>query len=250
METPNFECYHERAKMYLVTFFQSSIFFSYDGDKYFSCPKNSIIVYSPDQIQAYKSNDTTFLNSFLGFECDGSFFNNYKFPLNKIFTIDSDNSNKFLKILDEISFTINTNYFIEKKHSIPKLIYSLFDELEYAYKMSLTVLLPKSVLINAREELLKNPIDNPINILAKKSGYTLSYFCEIYKKQFGISPGQERKKQIIQIVKKYLESTNYSLEQIAEICKIANAPLLIRMFKQTEHITPHQYRLKNSEKQN
>ncbi len=244
METPDFVCFHERADMYLLTIFQSNILFSYNGTHYFSCPKNSVIVYSPEQLQAYKSHDSFFLNSFLGFLCDSSLFTGYTFPLNRIFTVNTEDLNKILKILDEISFTLNTNYFVEKKHLIPSIIVSLFKTLEKAYHTSVNSIPSKNVLFNAREDLLTNPIENPVNVLAQKLGYNLSYFCEIYKKQFNISPGQERKKQIVQIIKKYLETTNYSLEKITELCKISNTPALIKMFKQCENLTPHQYRIK------
>lgn len=247
MEIADFVCYHERADMYLLTIFQSDILFSYNGKNYFSCPKNSMVIYTPDALQTYKGNDTFFLNSFLGFTCEPEFFNNYKLPLNTIFTIEPEELSETIKIIDAISFTLNTDYFHDQKHVIPDTINKLFTHLEKAYETAKNAVPKKTILYNAREDLRNRPLETPINVLAKKLGYNLSYFCEIYKKQFGITPGQEKKKQIIKLIKNYLETTNYPLEKIAELCKIANVPLMIRMFKQSEKMTPHQYRLKNNQ---
>ena len=94
--------------------------------------------------------------------------------------------------------------------------------------------------------MFNNPIEYTVKKMAYDVGFTETYFGIKYKELFGVSPSQDRKKQIVEIIKQYLINTDYSLDQIADLCSIKSTAHLINTFKSIEHITPHQYRkLKN-----
>ena len=82
--------------------------------------------------------------------------------------------------------------------------------------------------------------------MADSIGYSLTYFGILYKRFFKISPIKERKFYLVKVIKDYLETTNYSLEKIAELCDIKSVSYLVTFFKETEKITPSQYRLQNN----
>jgi len=68
-------------------------------------------------------------------------------------------------------------------------------------------------------------------------------FCKS-QEIFNILPSQDRKRQLVEVIKNYLEKSDMSLETIADLCKLKSVPYLINLFKSIEGITPHQYRLK------
>lgn len=244
IENKDFYCIHEKADYYLLIFFHSSILFSYDGKNYFPVNKNSIVLYSPQQIQAYKSNDEFFLNSFLIFNTEKEYFDDFNIPFNTPFTLTEQQINELILILDGISFIKNTAFFPEKRPHIPQIIGNLFRQIEQYYNSSQSNDNLTKLLHFAQKNIIDDPINNTVRSLAKKSGYSESYFCKIYRQQFGVSPGQERQQQIIKQIKIYLETTNHSLETIAELCGISSLPFMIKIFKKNEKLTPHQYRLK------
>jgi len=245
MEIPKFENYHERDQLncYLFLLFQSNILFSYDGINYMPVSKNSVIVYTPSHIQAYKSNDSFFLNSFAEFNASPDFFDTYELPLNTVISLSAETTEKIVKALDEISFIHNTNHFPKRKSEIPDLFVPIFKAVEADYRsISFASQNPQSYFNAIRERLLSDPVPNVISKLAKTANLNESYFCKMYKKFFGISPGKERNMQIVKLIEDYLTNTNYPLEKITELCGFANVPSLIKLFKQYNGVTPHKYR--------
>lgn len=248
IEDKNFCCVHEKAEHFILVIFQSPVLFSYDAVNYFPVNKNSVILYQPQQLQTYKSNDSYFLNSFLIFDADADYFDKFKFPLNKPFTLTQDMIDEIIVILDGVSFIRNTDYFPEKREQIPQILQNLFEKIDRAYSTSTDSMI--AMLYSLRENILNNPIENTVSKLALKAGYSESYFCKLYRQHFGMSPGKERQQQIIKIIKSYLENTDYSLETIAELCGLSSLPFMIKIFKRAESMTPHQYRLKISKRNN
>lgn len=241
MEDKDFVCFHEKTEHYILVVFQSPILFSYDTVNWFPVNKNSLVLYTPGRLQAYKSNDNYFLNSFSIFDADPSAFDGYAFPMNKPFSIPQSAIDEIVILLDGISFIRNTEYFPEKRAQLPDVLRHVFETIAEGYQKggeNLTAL-----LYSLREDILSDPKNNSVSAVAEKAGYNESYFCKLYRKQFGISPGQERQQQIVRMIKKYLESTDLTLESIAELCGISSLPFMIKIFKRSENMTPHQYRL-------
>lgn len=248
MERKDFFCIHDNADYWLFVVFQSPILFSYDNIEFFPVNKNSIILYPPKKLQCYKSNDDYFINSFLILNTKAEYFDEFSFPVNKPFTLSQEQINNILLILDGISFIKNTQFFPEKRVLIPDLIHNLFKTIQQAFNSTQLNDSIVNMLHSIKTDMINDPISNTVSKLAQKSGYSEPYFCKIYREQFGSTPGYDRQKQILKKIKQYLETTNLSLETIAELCGMASVPFLIKIFKKSEGLTPHQYRIKMKNK--
>ena len=245
MEQKNFFCYHpyDQLSCYLLLVFQSNILFSYNNEEWFPIKKNHIIVYTPDHMQTYKSNDSYFLNSFLELSADTDYFSQFDFPLNNLIAASQENIDEIITLMDGLSFIYNTNYLPEQKLHIPQIMHNLLKTVEAAWKeQAQNGLTIAAVLNTARENMIGEPVQNTVRYMAQQAQYSEAYFCSLYKKMFGISPGQERAHYLVKRIKQYLETTNYSLEKIAELCNLSNAPALIKLFKKQEGLTPLQYK--------
>ena len=232
---------------YLLLLFHSNVAISYDGEEYFHAPKNSVICYTPESVQYYKNIDSSFLNSFLAFDVDEEFFKKFRFVMNKLFIIHPIYSERILYCMDRLSYIINTPYAKEFVDEIPNFIEQIFNLIDEAYTFSLNNVQlenPQFVtLFNIKNRMIDDPVKYTPKEMSRLFGYSEAYFCKKYKQFFGNSPTQDRKKLIVAIIKRYLETTDYTLEQIAEICEISSLPHLIDLFKSFEGTTPHQYRI-------
>ena len=237
-----------RLDSYVLILFHTKILFSYDGKEYFSMGKNSLIVYPPYHCQAYKGDDTSFLNSFIGFSIDKEYFSRFKFPLDVIFNISPAYEERILNLIDKISFIINTTYDLDKRKNVPYMIDEVFALVERAYLESIkaepSTASTHSLFSDIRHKMLNDPLAFPVKKMVEMSGYSATYFGICYQKYFGVKPIIERQQQVVRIIREYLETTNYSLEKIAELCSIGSVSYLIKMFTKFEHITPHQYKLR------
>lgn len=236
------------APSYTFLLFHSNVAISYDGEEYFHAPKNSVILYEPNVLQCYKNIDSAYLNSFLAFDVEPDFFEKYRFGFNKLFIIPPIYAEHILRCMDRLSYIVNTPYAREFVREIPSYIEQIFNLLDEAYYFSANNVYlenPQFVtLFNIKNLMVDDPIKYTPKETSKLFGYSEAYFCKKYKQFFGSTPSQDRKNLIVKIIKRYLETTDYSLEQIAEICNISSLPHLISLFKSLEGTTPHQYRLR------
>jgi len=246
MEPKNFAHTNDYSS-YLLLLFHSNVAISYDGVDYFHAPKNSVIVYSPHTLQYYKNIDSSFLNSFLAFDVDESFFDKFRFVMNKLFIIHPIFSERILYCMDRLSYIINTPYAKESIDQIPNYIEQIFSLIDEAYTFSINNVELENpqfmTLFNIKNKMIDDPIKYTPKEMSRLFGYSEAYFCKKYKQFFGNTPTEDRKKLIVGIIKKYLETTDLTLERIAEICNISSLPHLIDLFKSFEGVTPHQYRL-------
>lgn len=251
IENADFEAYSEvgRRDDYLLILFQSRISFSYDGKEFFQAPKNSLIVFDPYRTHSYKSADSKFVNSFMAFQCDSEWLNQFGFPLHSLFTIDEEYADKILSSLDRMSFVLNTDYDLPSRDKIPSMAENIFRLVGKAYKDAVSrtpdVTSKFALFSDIRNRMIKDPVAFTVNAMARQSGYSHTYFGIIYKKFFGVPPIKDRNQHLVDVIKNYLQTTNFSIETIAERCNIDSVPYLISLFKSFENITPHQYRLKN-----
>ena len=234
---------------YLLVVFQKPCLLSYNGEDYFPIPPGSIILYEPNVFHAYKSSEENFLNSFALFNVDHEYFSGFSFPFNEVFTVSEKYAEIVVKSLDEICYLLNTDVLPEKKKEIPEKLDWVFDIINKAYLESTKSSAPQNTMLRnfseIRRKMYENPVEYTVKRMAELSDYSKEYFNIRYKQFFGISPCQDRKRQIVNVIKNYLQTTDHSLEKIAELCNLQSVPYLIHLFKSEEKITPHQYKLKH-----
>jgi len=256
IEASDFEAYSPigRQNDYLFILFQSNFLFSYDGKDYFKMGKNSVIVFAPFQIHAYKSDDKQFVNSFLAFQCDNSYVEQFSFPLHSIFKVTDEDARQILALLDRMSFILNTDYDLNARKNLPKMLDDLFKFIGRIYNNSLSNAAdanPKFALFsNARNLMIEDPVNITVKEMVNRLGYSSNYFRIMYKRFFGIAPIKDRNEHLLHVIRDYLQTTNFTLETISELCNIYSVPYLINLFKAHEGLTPHQYRLRNQKNTN
>lgn len=250
IEAPDFEAYSElgRRDDYLLLLFQSKILFSYDGKEYFKAAENSVILFDPYRMHAYKSDDDKFVNSFMAFQCDGEWLEQFGFPLHSLFTVTKNDAERIIEILDHMSFVLNTDYELDSRKNVPDMARELFESVGQAYRDAVSrtpdATSKHALFSDIRNRMIKDPVSFTVRAMAKRSGYTPTYFGIVYRRYFGTTPVKDRNRQIVNLIQNYLQTTNFSLETIAELCRIDSVPYLISLFKSFEGVTPHQYRLK------
>ena len=246
MEPYNYIQNEITTDQYLLIIFHTEMLFSYDSINYFYIPPHSAIIYKPHSIQAYKANGSKVLNSFIYFNADEDFFKRLLLPLNEVFVLSSEYDDKIVFQMDRLSYIVNTPYGNVKKSEIPLYFDETMKLLSDGYKESFKTTSESQLIVimsQIRNKMYQDPTNITISKMANDVGFSETYFGIKYKELFNITPSQDRKIQIIKLVKKYLENTNYSLEYIADLCKIKSITHLINSFKDVEKITPHQYRI-------
>ena len=78
--------------------------------------------------------------------------------------------------------------------------------------------------------------------LANMAGYSRSYFSHKYKEDFGTSPMQDVVESKMVYAKYLLESTNYRINEIAEMCGFDRSVYFIYIFKKENGCTPTEFR--------
>lgn len=237
---------HATFDKWLLVIFQTKCQIAYNGEDYFTIPPYSIIFYPPNTLHAYKSCEETFLNSFALFSVEKEYFDKFAFPLGRVFSISKKYADNIIRSFDEISFILNTEMLPEKKARIPDMLDWVLNIINKAYLEATRDTSPQDVALKTfsdiRQKMSEDPVEYTVKKMVSLSGYSSVYFSTKYKQFFGIGPCQDRKRQLVRVIKNYLQTTDFSLEKIAEMCNLQSVPYLINLFKEEEKITPHQYR--------
>ena len=251
IEPATFSQHSDSGDLFLLVIFQTDMLFSYDSKNFFRIPSNSVILYKPHSLQVYKSASGQVQNSFIYIGYDEDYFNNLGIPFNTLFVLKREEVERLVFKLDRLSYIVNTPYAESLIPEIPMYVNNFFEDVAKYIKGSVSKIngsTLNSALLNIRSLMFRDPIEYTVKTMSSKIGFTETYFGIKYKELFGISPSQDRKIQIVEVIKKYLKSTDYSLDRIAELCSIKSTAHLINIFKSVESITPYQYK-KNSIKQ-
>lgn len=100
-----------------------------------------------------------------------------------------------------------------------------------------------SRLKNLRLEMQNTPMEeHSINKYAAEFCISISHFQYLYSHTFGISFQNDLIRMRIDYAKILLRTTDFSVEQISEMCGYANCVHFFRQFKQIAGITPAKYR--------
>lgn len=174
---------------------------------------------------------------FFRFDCD-----EVDIPFKKcMFFFKCANSDSILSIIEKIisEQVCKKDYYVEY---IDLLIKQLVFELK---RMALKKKNPE--VVNLVAEYIQTYYYTDINFerLSDGYGYSLSRLRHIFKEEKGISVYQYLIDVRITAAKKYLKTTDFSVQKVAALCGYTEANF-ITMFNQRMGITPMQYRLKLS----
>lgn len=245
IEPPSFNQASDSGDIFQLVIFQSDMLFSYDGKSYFKVPAYSVILYRPHSIQTYKSFSGPVQNSFIYVDYEEEYFNKLNIPINTVIVLRKDDVEQLVFDLDRLSYVVNTPYAESFVPKIPEYTNDVFVKLaKFINETSLNVnnSTLMSTLLNIRAMMFNNPSEFTVKRMSQEIGFTETYFGIKYKEFFGITPNQDRKIQIVEKIKRYLRDTDYSLDQIADLCSIKSTAHLINTFKSVENTTPYQYK--------
>ncbi len=233
---------------YIILYFQSGVEFSYDMEHFFHVNPYSAVVFSPEGKQRYKSVVEKLSNSFVIFDIEGDFLQQgmWTFPFNTIFYVGEEIGNHIYALIDRLSFLNNTEIEVENREYNDWFIRDIFNDFEKAYydkELQKRSESKRYRLMNeVRRDMYDDPPKYPVRVMAEKLFYTEAHFSVLYKKMFGISPIQDRRKAMVRHIKKYLADTNFTLEKITELMGLRSVPYLIKMFKDVEGCTPQEFK--------
>lgn len=176
------------------------------------------------------------------FETDEKFIINFPIPFCvPIHTIYQTGFDYIFHLISVENFWEN----IYKAQSINHMFHLLFDKIYESYYSYHKI--PSTSIINLHLEIEANP-NYPWTIeeMADRLNMSVSYFQSVYKKNFGISCMKDVYEKRIEMAKKYLADSNYTITQIADLCGYQNTEHFCRQFKQITGITASEYRSNRS----
>lgn len=205
--------------------------------------KNQIIIFPPNTSVEYRSrHGETIENNWIMFETDEKFIINFPIPFCvPIHTIYQTGFDYIFHLISVENFWEN----IYKAQSINHMFHLLFDKIYESYYSYHKI--PSTSIINLHLEIETNP-NYPWTIeeMADRLNMSVSYFQSVYKKNFGISCMKDVYEKRIEMAKKYLADSNYTITQIADLCGYQNTEHFCRQFKQITGITASEYRSNRS----
>ena len=77
--------------------------------------------------------------------------------------------------------------------------------------------------------------------MAKKSGYSVSHFCALYKQLFNISPIDDLLNARLEMAKKLIILKQYKISEIADLCGFSSLHYFSEFFKKKTGKTPSEY---------
>lgn len=204
---------------------------------------NSFIIFSPDYPIKYRTTSQKLNNNFFLFDIsntsDKLAFNNI--PLNTLcYTSRGDEITRRIEIISyNFSHSKNT---INISDRIEELFELLKDECATKANNHSQVFYKYNNFLQIREDMKKNPAEWNVQKMAKRLGYSRSYFSLKYKEYFNISASEDLCNAKLTLATQLLTSTSKTVEEISFGCGYTNVSFFIEKFKIAYGYTPLKYR--------
>ena len=161
------------------------------------------------------------------------------------FSVDSENPNPFINILDLIMETASSSSYIRDMKINEELSQLLTLLMEYSWnpdkaKKSKTKCLNVSDVKAFIDQNFTNKIS--LETVATQFNVNKSYLLRLFKDNTGLTVNNYILQKRILMAKKELRFSNKTLDVIAEECGLDCANYFIRIFKKIEGMTPGEYR--------
>lgn len=187
-----------------------------------------------------------FQNDWMYFDGDGveNILLNYGLPIDVSFNIG--NPSFMTHSLQTIMYeNLNKQYLYKEKISciIQNMLLDLSRSLLTVNK---TTLKQERILEELRSDIFNSLEENwCLQNMADKTGYSVSRFCSLYKKQFNISPSSDLLRMRIQKSKNLLSYSDFSINEIAFKSGFSSVQHFSYTFKKNTGISPTEYRNSN-----
>lgn len=171
----------------------------------------------------------------------------------------------FKELLEKFPLPLNIAFSVSKKDFLRKYAVKITRELSYDFEgkeQLITCYITEMIIdiyrnlknqrketekisniINVHNEIALNPARNwTLKEMTSLSGYSVSRFCELYKKTYGISPVNAVIYERIEMAKKLLISGQASVLVVSEACGFSTVNYFSKCFKNLTGYTPSSYR--------
>lgn len=216
-------------------------------DRYEMIPENTYIIFDKGSPQIYRKLDGHFINDWIHFDIKPyrDFFVNLDIPLNTPIRL------KDTKEIEKLTSDMLIEYFTLRKDyemMMHQKASSLFHRFAQVYHESMgedKIRIKHFPVFEKLRRQILNFEYHPqkgLNQIADDLNMSRSYLQHLYKEFFGISISKDLIQARLEQAKKLLDSTSYSISEIAEILDYDNVEHFSRQFKTKYGMSPRAYR--------
>ncbi|MGN1090761.1 MAG: helix-turn-helix transcriptional regulator [Huintestinicola sp.] len=222
----------------LLLIFKSDAFVISDGCR-IELPSDSAVLFPEGCPQIYGARGTEYENHWVHFECNKTdiFFDSINMRFGEpVICAGVSSAENVLSMLSMESVSENRDEVAEDL-LLRLLILRTFGT------GSRDTSVHSEALRKLRSEIYATPSGKfSIEMLSKRLSLSPSHFQALYKKEFGVSCGEDIIRARITAAKYYLENTELTVREISELCGCENDVHFIRQFKSRTGMTATHYR--------
>ena len=230
-------------KHYTVCYFATPFVYLYE-DRLCDGEKGQILINTPNSTVYHgpkAKSESGFVNDW--FYISGEDFEmllkKYPLPLNRAFSIGES------YFLRKFGNRLSMESGIQAEGSsdiINCIITEMVIELYRAYNKTIAVKTPIDAICAIKQRILLNPQKRwTLEEMSRLSGYSVSRFCELYCRMYGISPINDVIKVRIELAKKLLCSGQATVSSVAETCGFSSVNYFSNCFKKVTGQRPAEY---------
>lgn len=236
-------CQKKKFLQYTICYFLTPFLYEYDGEL-LEGEAGDIIINTPNQIVYHgprTESDEGFVNDWLRIEGDEitELLKKYPLPLNKAFSVTDD---LFVRKYFNSLFSEFNSEMLGSSDMIESIITQMIVATYRAYKGQLFRDEDFHEILAVRHAIIKNPEQKwTLKKMSEISGYSVSRFCELYKKIYNISPINDVIEHRISFAKALLLSGQASVSCVATRCGFNTVNYFSKHFKASTGYTPSEY---------
>ena len=209
------------------------------GDKKYTMPPQSVMLYPPHSILHYVALEGSFKNDWIRFYTDEEFICNGTVPIETPFEIREFT---FIHLLFEQLCSENFFENKYKRQTVNALFHLMFHKLDESFSHQIENAQTKE-LIALRLNIKNNPgFDWTIPYMADQLHISPGHLHSIYRKTFGITCMEDVIQMRMTLAKDYLKNSSTPIHSIAARCGYKNVEHFSRQFKKYTGMPPRQYR--------
>lgn len=242
-EPESFHINIDSEPCYMLVHFHDPVDIRLNSSRIITEP-NACVIFPPDEPVDYRALTGGFTNDYVKFTYENEpLLENSGLPLNQVFYITpgwifGDRISRITWWLTDVMVDHSEEMAEALRSAIEELVLNRIDVNPKAKRDNLTV----QRLRQIRAEISAAPGEWTVERMADAFYMTRSHFSVLYKKQFGISPGEDLHGARMEHAARMLRDGKESVEEISKECGYSSCENFIRSFKKHYGATPLRYR--------